>query len=57
MCETFCANEEYVVQLFNCAIVLGSNITARSRNEKVQKRDENNTAGNLITKSAAFHFS
>ena len=57
MCETFCAREQYVVQIFNCAIALGSNITARSRNEKVQKRDENYTPGNLITKSAAFHLS
>ena len=57
MCKTFCAREQYVVQMFNCAIALGSDITARSRNKKVQKRDENNTAGNLITKSAAFHLS
>ena len=55
MCKTFCAREQYVVQMFNRA--LGSNITARSWNKKVQKRDENNTAGNLITKSAAFHLS
>ena len=57
MCKTFCAREQYVVQMFNCAIALGSNTTARSWNKKVQKRDENNTAGNLITKSAAFHLS
>ena len=57
MCKTFCARDQYVVQMFNRAIALGSNITARSRNEKGQKCDENNTVGNLITKSAAFHLS